>query len=294
MTSKTIALHFDHVFAGVMKMHKYVSTMNVDQDKVKSMIAECIKAAQNFKNKLPKNFDVNELIDSRKGEMFKINDILVGKNRDIFIHAGHHNDCRKCNDILFGALGIKQPKKRFAHLPTDLCQEFCKGITYFSYDEPFEESPFYHRSDSCGTSTKTAKEKFKSNTTREYVKRCYLERLIYDAIYTNTFHSQDIEHMHELDTMARLYQKFFQGASINVHLSYTSFIYPHQLIVYYMDKDGTVIETYTKTRRAKFVKCQREFKGQKYDKVQSYNQESPWLLNAATGGAIHIVHSDSR
>lgn len=195
-----------------------------------------------------------------------------------FLNKGLYNDARQCHDTLFGAICLKQPNKRFASLPTKLCQEFCKGITYFQYDMPFPDHPFYHRDNSCGTKKVEAFAKFKDSASKEYLKTCYIERLVYDAIYINTFYEQDIGHKHELKLMEQLYQKYYDHATITVSLTYERLIYPISLMIFYRTAHGIISESFTKQKRTKHVLCRRDEKGQIYEKVQSFDQESGWMV----------------
>lgn len=268
----------------ISKFHTYITIDNTNKRYCDEILELALKEAKEFKKAVisDKLFDNDSFINTNKGELFKIHNILVGPTKDLYMSQKTKSNARACYDVIFNAINLKQPKRRFATLPTDLCQEFCKGITYFSHDEPFHERPFYHRDDSCGTGTKTAKDKFsKVNTnTREYVKKCYLERLIYDSIYTNTFHQQDLGHMQELRTMELLYQKYFDMSTIMIHITYEGMIYPIQLKVVYLNRDSTITETYTKNKRTKFVTCKRMEGDVHSEKVQSFDQESAWMPRA--------------
>jgi len=278
----SIEKQFTLVSSTIYQLHDYITTNNTDQDKVNKLIVNGIKLAQKFKaftGKPLHAIHIDAFIEGNKGELYRVHEILVGEIQRLFLDKHHTENARTCHDIIFGAINIKVPRKRFASLPTQLCQEFCKGITYFENDGPILESPFYHRKSSCGTKTKQASEKFKHDATKEYVRRCYLERLIYDQIYTHTLHFQDIGHEYELKVIEQLYQKFFSYSSIDVRIKYRDMIYPINVMIIHSTPNGVVIEQYSKNK-SKHVLCKKEHGGITYEKIQTFEHEESWM----TGG----------
>lgn len=106
-------------------------------------------------------------------------------------------------------------------------EEFIKGITYFKYEqEPVQ--PIYHRFSSCGPKTNNM-----SNVSLKDQKRnsetCYIERLIYDQLYTHlSFHfstsgepsSQDSQHLDRLEKTKEEYQKLHKGLDLEVYVGF--------------------------------------------------------------------------
>ena len=168
-----------------------------------------------------------------------------------------------------------------------MTSEFCKAITYFLTDSNIHEHPFYHRDESCGTKTLDTTQKFtifstntnlKAQNIKKVVKTCYLERLIFDAIYSKIFRTQDTRHLLELRKMELLFQNYYPGEKLRVHIEYYSGMYPNELTVYHTLQDDKVI-TYT-YKKAKyddtFVQCTRNKGNFVYEKTQSFEKQSEW------------------
>jgi hypothetical protein len=216
-------------------------------------------------------------------ELFRLYDVTIGSYQQIYITSDSVDVMRSVIDTMFKrCLGIGKPRSRFKHLPTMIATEFCKGVTFFKSDV-VEEIPFYHRQTSCGSKTQSASEKFTillDNSTaikhnkKAYVLKCYLERLIYDKIYTNTFHQQDIGHLHELQVMARVFQDYFPGEGIIVDIEFKNQLYPVKLnIIYKLYRETYIKDKYNSER----VYCTKVKDGIQYDKVQTFIQETAWL-----------------
>ena len=192
------------------RLYTCLTSDDTDHTKVGNILADLFDLITIFKNefstvqKSKKGF-----VSDHKCELFIIHDVLVGKLKKSLMSKMSKNNCvqaRMCHHSLFRFLEIKQPMKRFASLPTELCQEFCQGITYFTHDI--------------------------LPPTKENMKRCFLEMLIYDAIYLNTFHRQDLKHLYALRTMEQQYKKNFNNTTIGIHIHYTDLIHPQRLSMY--------------------------------------------------------------
>lgn len=137
------------------------------------------------------------------------------------------------------------------------------GITYFEYEVNVTARPIYHRAVSCGNASKTVNNNtFDKDRKKKYVRRCLVERLIYDKIYTNILHAQDVAHMLELARMQRLFHDYFpevNGIYVNVQGTTPSSIFPVkvQISTFYEDMTSD-IEVYTKHQN--IVHCTRHHK----------------------------------
>jgi hypothetical protein len=216
-------------------------------------------------------------------------------NNNLKKYQQFDNTIRSHHDRFFDALGIKRPGIKFVTLPTDVCTSFLKGITYFDTDLPLEEQPFYHRPDSCGTKKLPAEAKFAALTTNADIARkkkktasklCYIERLIYDAIFTNIRKRQDLSHLDELRRTERIYQDYYRSESISVQLQYddTSSLVPVKLIITTVHPNRLMIDTYDKSWASDKVHCLRTIVAglvvTKYHKMQTTEKERPWIFLA--------------
>jgi hypothetical protein len=148
-------------------------------------------------------------------KLFKIYDILVGTQSKIYIDPPSI-ELRKAVDKFCNKLfGIKNVKKHFKYYPTRIFDEFIKGVTLFKGDSPsILSKPTYHREHSCGSAKIKSIEKFKifpqdtpeiRRKKRKSLERCIIERKIYDQIYRNILHPQDVPHLFELSMLERIY-----------------------------------------------------------------------------------------
>ena len=145
---------------------------------------------------------------------------------------------------------------------TQVFEDFIKGITYFSDElENKKKIPIYHRSASCGNSSKDFKKKylqcyeydneFTLQTKKKHIHKCYLERLIYDKIYLNSIlHfptnlnnelKQNNGHIFQLEERAKNFNECFLGLKMEIEIFYELDL-PSSLIIKYI-KDGNIEKT---------------------------------------------------
>jgi len=208
---------------------------------------------------------------------------LVGENI-IYGHKKLVPLFRGAHDTIFGSLGIKRPSVKFKRIPTKAFTEYIKGITFFK-TELVTENPVYHRSSSCGTGTLNIKQKFRhlkgysldsAQNNREHVAKCYIERLIYGEIYEMLLHSQDIAHKRELRIMERLYEDFYPGNNLRIHVKHYDGINPMLLII----SNANYEETYEKNPSSNVVRCSKRYNGDNekfFHKIQTFEKELPWI-----------------
>jgi hypothetical protein len=100
------------------------------------------------------------------------------------------SEIQSLHDKIFKILNINKytPLNITRHLG-----EFIKGITYFSYQQPIDDAPIYHRLSSCGNGSIAFREKYNQCTAaltfkekrniKKQIETCYIERLIYNELY---------------------------------------------------------------------------------------------------------------
>ena len=208
--------------------------------------------------------DKNKFIDDNQGELFKIHDTLVGKFAKLYLKPKQIDNLRTIHDRFFkNMLSINVPRRRFARLPTWLVTEFCKGITYFSNNSGIDAMPLNRN----------------NLQNKIFLRNCYIERKIYDIIYSKIFYEQDINHLVELYKVERLYQDNYHKEGLKIFVNLADGIHPTSLELEWNDN-----EFYYKKIGKPMITCKRQvFNVNKkmvhiYDKTQTFLQETPWIL----------------
>jgi hypothetical protein len=193
------------------------------------------------------------LIDRNYTDLKKLKEILLGIKT---------NEGRSISDKIFTKI-----LKFESHMPlgiTIVFENYIKGITYFSYEkENKDKIPIYHRASSCGNKKKNFRDLLKNDLINEemkksHIKKCYLERLIYDDMYREmSFHfpselknqelKQNKGHEYQLTERAKNYYHYYLEEEIRIEILYDNH-FPILLTINYI-KDGTVVkmERYLKT-----------------------------------------------
>ena len=236
--------------------------------------------------------NIEVFVKQNKGNIYRVYYILANETKMYISDKSRRTDLARKVLHLMHVLLINNVKQFFERLPTDYLTEFCKGITYFS-GEVITERPFYHRESSCGTGKLTASQKFLSKRTvtespshqaiKAKVRKCYLERTIYDQIYNDILHYQDLPHFAELRKMERYYQDNYNERRITALIYYRNQIEPESLIITtFGDAVGDKIEEHYEKTASKVVKCtKRVFKDNVlvafFSKEQTEDLETMWI-----------------
>jgi len=224
--------------------------------------------------------DVTDFYEKHSYDIYKIHDILVGFTAKIYLDTYHIDILRNSHDYIFQSifkikLSNSNLNSKFKNVATNLFSEFIKGITYFS-NEKVEERPIYHRISLCGTKLLTVNDKFSFpiiNSKKNAIKICYIERLIYDYIFRELMHLQDASHLKELKIMQRLYEDNFNYNSIDIKIDLDKNI----LLCTIMNKDDDIISREKYAKKNKEVICEKVEGNSKYTKIQTFDEEKPWI-----------------
>jgi hypothetical protein len=223
--------------------------------------------------------------DQQVGNFCVIHDTLAGQN---FAKAILNNNERNAfRTELNNVFGVFHRRPSFIQLPTMLFNEFCKGITYFD-NELIVERPSYHRDASCGSKTDNVSKKFKikstdtlaeANRKKAAVRLCYIERLIYDAIYSKILYTQDTRHLVEKQAMDRLHHEYFPTENISIEITYNDVVFPVGLTITTTSysHNHTIIERYTKPWNTTIVTCEKREDDRFYNKTQEFRGEATWV-----------------
>jgi len=230
-----------------------------------------------------------EIVKNYEIDLYRFHDTLCGTFAKARYKKLKETIFRSNHDKIFGAIGIKNPQTKFQYIVTRIFNEFVKGITFFQSEEDIG-NPVYHRSDSCGDSNTDRSVKFTKDPSdldvtyahkKKVVKMCYVERLIYNAIYINVFQSyQDMFHNAEIQHMARLYEEYYPNYNLDIKvINARDSIYPETL--YIMTRVGRKIdqEEYVRDWKTGSVRCLRNMNGVLFDKTQSFVKEEKWQLS---------------
>ena len=118
--------------------------------------------------------------------------------------------------------------------------------------------------------------KFGSDLSKMLVKKCYIERLIYNEIYGHFLHRQDLGHNAELIRVNYYYNDYFPNETITLKINYDKNYYPYQLIIVTNNPSQTITEIYTKIWDKEIVMCQLQINKDFYSKINTFQNESPW------------------
>ncbi len=186
---------------------------------------------------------------------------------------------------IFIKIRYKQNIELFKRKATNMFTEFAKGITYFESEFQPERNPIYHRNSSCGSSRVVSNFRFTKTlfgpNMSEYVKRCLIERLLYDRIYEHTLRLQNIGHKKELQSVTIIYDSYFPSLSLKINqIDFSDCGHPTYVSIGYYNKDVLVIEeTFTKGVGETDVYCTKtDYKNDKYyEKLQTFSNVESWM-----------------
>lgn len=242
-----------------------------------------------FKSLKSHSFETSSFVENNMTKLYKIHEILVGSYAKLYLSAVEISKLRAIYDGFFQkVLGLKRFPSKIKFLPTKITQQFCQGITFFESEYDKDAHPFYHRNDSCGYDSKTAKEKFSSIQVKNAVKMCYLERAIYDQVYINLLRYQDLGHLRELRVMEKYYDEYFpnEAISLKVKFNENDDSWPIELAITSINYNigNTSLEIYRKpydfirNMYKNEVHCTKLKNFKRYEKVQSYKTgETSWM-----------------
>jgi len=221
-----------------------------------------------------------EFIQTHQVVLYKIYDVFLGTTAKLYNKSSDIQEYRGSIDKLFNTLNIK-PKSYFNYLPTRIFNQFVRGITYFDDENP-TENPVYHRDASCKSSSMNIDAKFSKPSSKELLKKCYIERKIYNVLYQHFLHEQEVRHLKELYLVERYFQQYFPNISINVSIMYEDNYYPYKCVIITLDNDKVIsTETYTKKPwNRETVLCEKQNikngRSTFFSKINSYQSNNSW------------------
>ena len=212
------------------------------------------------------------------------------------------------------------------HVPTPVTRLFercIKGVTYFQEEidpklrlekrqslNQSNPTPVYHRLFSCGDGTTIYREnnlvclkgisKKEKSRRRPMIENCYVERLIYDALYVHetlhfpakgtNAHSQNKTHLYRLDLTRDDFKTCFPGYTIDVDIEYNDGLPMTLTINRFHNEIPYSTEVYRRSysfdrhgfkEYDPFVQCtktvyDKEGKQNTYRKIQDFTKKARW------------------
>lgn len=178
---------------------------------------------------------------------------------------------------------------------TRLFLNFVKGITYFLSEEETDVYSVYHRISSCGPrnallTCKTLKNKNKQ-IGKKRIKKCLIERLIYDNLYRHETlffpslgteeHTQDDRHIEALNRIRKEYQICFPNSDIEIEMLY-ELNKPISLFIKYIANNKIVMTDYYERRITPngeynpFILTIKKTSNGTYKRIQNYERKKRW------------------
>ena len=289
-----IKLALKQVLDSVQQFREYVEYKKIEKDPgfakfMQQLNYDMCKYATQLKTIKSDQIKLHKYYNNHLGELVRIHDTVRGGFANRFLTKLERLTFMKCYDsIYFKIFDQRKFGSDIAILPTQYFTEFIKGITYFQDEDVTNAHPVYHRSISCGTKAMTAKNKFSQGKDKTYLRKCYIERHIYNRVYTRIIEAQNTQHMNELAAVERYYEEFFPNEYIKVDVKFTNFIHPSKLIITWQNKQYEYFtEIYEKTYDvdtgvySDTVVCKRMSRNSNrtlhYEKTQMFDLEIPWM-----------------
>ena len=126
---------------------------------------------------------------------------------------------------------IDQRKK----IVSAIFDKFIQGIIYFKNEMQTNRWPIYHRDASCGSSGQTSISRFArtlfGSDKYKQLERCFIERHIYNILYTKIYKLQDLGHMFELQNIKLIFEKYSPKQYLEVYVDKYNGTYPEKLII---------------------------------------------------------------
>lgn len=143
---------------------------------------------------------------------------------------------------------------------TRMFDHFIRGITYFEKEKQADVMPIYHRLFSCGKGNDAFRKTYlvcdegitnaDKKKKQARIRKCYLERLIYDEMYAHETveAAQDPQHLFRLNLTREDFKSCFKGRDIRVGIAWDAGM-PIKLTVSHLDGRGEpdYVESFTKT-----------------------------------------------
>jgi len=285
MATQLTYLHLENTFLNVAMECRKIQMQIGSVDK----LIDCVQQLDGAFDAAT-NPDLVLFMDTFKAEIIRSKMVIENL-------AKKHPKLRSTHDRIFkNKLGLVG---RIPRGITKLFEEFIKGITFFQVQQDHTNVvPIYHRFDSCGVgNTKHRTEnlicagtpgKAEIKRRRTTTNRCYIERLIFDALWKmeTINETQDDKHVKRIELTKQDFQTCWgDQRDVCVHVDYMD-NFPYKVYIEnYYGKRLISSEVYTKTyvfsvggnkTYEAIVECLRTTGRKSYAKSQSFRYEEDW------------------
>ena len=157
----------------------------------------------------------------------------------------------RSRDQLFGSLLRNVVIENERRNVTKIYNEFTEGLTHFQNETIYDINlPSYHKDGSCSKKGSKNRECIQTNNIdsknkkKNDIRKCYIERFIYDFLWTKLmFSSQDINHIERLGKTKEAYQTCYPEKELHIDIEFDEISnMPTKLIVF----EDNVQEIYEK------------------------------------------------
>lgn len=253
-----------------------------------SDVDEFLKSLERLYATIQPNRNYKKFVQKNNKQLYDLRSTLISTDSIFYEQSYTENLLKKMTAMyrrIFIGIKYNQNIEKLEHEVTTTFTEFTKGITYFDFEFQPNRSPIYHRDASCGSSGLKSYQRFVKTLygpqKNEYIKRCLIERLIYDRLYEDSLRLQDLEHKYELQEVNKLYEKYFPNMSLRVKvITYDKDSErPNYVSIEYHNKIGLAVrEEYSKPNDDGVVYChKRDFQNDEYfEKMQTFSSNSVW------------------
>jgi len=272
-------LMYDHFLHNSI-FHRMMSKFEPSMKKLNDVLTEHSKADPTLKT---------WFYEKNRGKLIIIYDTFRGSFSLINMPRPDRDKYQKeFNQLFIKILGFQKFSQHISKLPTELFTKFIRGITLFENENDNDAHPIYHRNESCGVATLTVDEKFAKGQNKSFLRKCYIERLLYNKIYSVIFGMQNSQHLNELAWVECVYEEQLPGEFIKINVRFVQKIVPISIqISWNPTRTSTCTETYRKLYDAHtddykhhaFCSMVLIKNGvtKVFEKVQDYEKESPWI-----------------
>lgn len=264
-------------------------------------LSNAIKLARQITNKqqvLQENIDIITDIRDELNNIIRLNWMTTSEKAEIT----HYRD------VLFSPSCFGDAQTVLQHVYecnvtsrqiTQIFNKFVKGISYFSHEQlSSNREPVYHRLGSCPPKGNLNYNCVSARNPLhvEALEKCYIERLVYDSIWSElTNCQQDKSHLEWLINTRDAWQTCFPGKDMKITVDFnekrfvnnTNVLFkdriPIRLEVQVRGQGYERIDTYIRTwmtginEYTDIVTCERLFNGVIHSKVSTYDDEGLWV-----------------
>jgi hypothetical protein len=202
-----------------MKLETYVNAKVQNRILELTHIPTFISKLEELANVISKHIstvNIESLVRTYNAKLYMLRDTLTGNDRkfyNVVLSKAVQDKLTTLYNKIYIPIKYKETNENFEKQVSTIFAEFMKGITYFRQEMQPIRYPIYHRNASCGFKRETSIYRFSKTL---YVRRCLIERLVYDRLYQSKIRMQNIGHKFELQQVTHIYDSYFPERALTV------------------------------------------------------------------------------